>query len=236
VAKSRGPAVQADTATASLVAPSSQASIAAPTLAAAAKIDIPVTQLTTPAAASRRAQTSTAPERGVRIATTTKIDPRPSQSQTITTPSQTRPQPPPPTTQQEIVTQQPAVVIPRPAPTPAQEAPQPVPAAPVAADIAPAIESYARAIESKDIAAIRRVYPGLTSDQQRGFEQFFQSARTINVTFRVANVEGSSSSADARLVGTYEYVNSEGRAERQPVNFAATLRHDVNGWRLVSVR
>jgi len=80
------------------------------------------------------------------------------------------------------------------------------------------------------------VYPGLTADQQRGFEQFFQFARNINVTFRVTNVEGSASSADARLVGSYEYSNSAGRTERQPVGFAATLRHDGAGWRLVAVR
>ena len=72
--------------------------------------------------------------------------------------------------------------------------------------------------------------------QQRGFEQFFQAARSVNVTFRVTNVDGSSTSADARLVGSYEYVTTAGKTERQPVSFAATLRHDGNGWRLVSVR
>jgi len=83
---------------------------------------------------------------------------------------------------------------------------------------------------------VRRVYPGLTADQARGFEQFFQSARSINVTFRVAGLETSGNSADARLVGTYEYVTTAGRTERQPVSFAATLRHDGTSWRLTSVR
>ena len=118
---------------------------------------------------------------------------------------------------------------------PKQEAPAPAPA-PSAADIAPTVQAYARAIESRDIGAIRRVYPGLTSSQQQGFEQFFQAARSINVTFRVTNVEFSGASADARLVGAYEYVTTAGKAERQPVSFAATLRHEGNGWRLVSVR
>ena len=120
--------------------------------------------------------------------------------------------------------------------TPKQEAPAPAPAAPSAADIGPTVQAYARAIESRDIGSIRRVYPGLTSGQQQGFEQFFQAARNINVTFRVTNVEVSGSSADARLVGSYEYTTTAGKAERQPVSFAATLRHDGNGWRLVSVR
>jgi hypothetical protein len=97
-------------------------------------------------------------------------------------------------------------------------------------------EAYARAIESRDVSAIRRVYPGLTADQQRGFEQFFESARKIDVTFRVANVEGTPTSADVRVSGRYEYEGSAGRTERQPVSFAATLRKEGGGWRLVAVR
>ena len=97
-------------------------------------------------------------------------------------------------------------------------------------------ESYARAIESRDVSAIRRVYPGLTSEQQRGFEQFFESARRINVTFRVASVEGTAAAADVRVTGQYEYESSSGRAERQGVSFAATLRREGGAWRLVSLR
>jgi hypothetical protein len=110
-------------------------------------------------------------------------------------------------------------------------------AAPTAADIAPTVEAFARAIESKDIGAIRRVYPGLTSDQQRRFEQFFQGARTINASFKVANVTASGASgADAQLVGAYEYVTTAGKTERQPVTFAVTLGHDGRAWRLTSMR
>ena len=102
--------------------------------------------------------------------------------------------------------------------------------------MAPVIESYARAIESRDVSAIRRVYPGLTSDQQRGFEQFFESAREIDVTLRVSSVEGTASTADVRVSGRYEYEGSSGRTERQSVSFAATLRRDGGGWRMVGLR
>ena len=37
------------------------------------------------------------------------------------------------------------------------------------------VAAYARAIESRDIGAVRRAYPGITSEQARGFEQFFRS-------------------------------------------------------------
>ena len=98
------------------------------------------------------------------------------------------------------------------------------------------LEAYARAIESRDVAAIRRVYPGLTADQQRGFEQFFESARKINVTFRIASLDGTASTTEARVSGSYAYESSPGRSERQPVSFLATLRREGGAWRLVSLR
>jgi serine/threonine-protein kinase len=102
--------------------------------------------------------------------------------------------------------------------------------------VAGVVAAYARAIESRDIGAVRRAYPGLTGDQARGFEQFFDGTRSINVTFRVVGLEANGNSADARLVGSYEYVTTTGKTERQPVSFAATLRNDGSSWRLVSVR
>ena len=129
-----------------------------------------------------------------------------------------------------VVTAQPIV------PPPTHETRSPPVGPATAADIAPAVEAYARAIESRNISAIRSIYPGLTSDQQRDFEQLFQAAPSINVTLRVANVASSGASANAQFIGNYEYVTAEGRKERQPVNFAATLRHDGHVWRLVSVR
>jgi len=140
-------------------------------------------------------------------------------------------------TRQGVVSSPPPVVIAAPVVAPPkQEAPPPAPAAPSTAGIASTIEAYARAIESRDIGTLRRVYPGLTSEQQRNFEQFFKMARTINVTLRLANVESSGTSADGRLEGNYEFVTNEGRTERQSVRWAVTFRHDGNAWRLVSVQ
>jgi len=187
---------------------------------------------------TRQGRSPTTP-RDTRVAGTAKPTNKPAQPVVVAPniPSRVEPSAPSANARQETVVSAPPVTAPRPVVTaPAQEAPPPAPASPSTAGISPTVEAYARAIESRDISAIRRVYPGLTSDQQRNFEQFFQSARNINVTFRVANVEASGSSADARLVGTYEYVTSAGKTERQPVSFAATLRHDGNTWRLVSVR
>jgi len=165
--------------------------------------------------------------------------PRPAPTTVATTqstaPGSTAVAAPPPSVQQATITPpRPAPIVPA-APTEAPvAAPPPGPA--TAADVAPVFESYARAIEARDVSAIRRVYPGLTAEQQRGFEQFFESARKLNVTFRVASVDGSATSAEAHVNGTYQYESSQGRVERQPVSFVATLRRDGSSWRLVSLR
>lgn len=150
---------------------------------------------------------------------------------------------PQPSVTQPAITQptaQQGVAAPRPITVPAQTNPAPSdappPAPPTAADVGPVLEAYARAIESRDVSAIRRVYPGLTADQQRGFEQFFESARKINVTFRVASVDGTPSTADVRVTGRYEYENSAGRTERSTIAFVAAVRKDSSAWRLVAVR
>jgi len=165
-----------------------------------------------------------------------KPTPKPSQSPVVSAPAPTNQAPAQvPVAQQQVVTSPPPpVVVQRPVQT--QEAPPAAPSPPTSADLGPSVEAYARAIESRDIGAIRRVNPGLTSDQQRNFEAFFQSARNINVTFRVTNIESSGTSGEARLVGGFDYTNAENRTERLPVSFAATFRHEGNTWRIVSVR
>ena len=177
--------------------------------------------------------------RETRASGATKPTPKPVQPRVVAAPP-SRTQVPVATTntRQEVVSSPPPIVVAAPlvAP-PKQEAPPPsAPAAPSTAGIASTVQAYARAIESRDIGTLRRVYPGLTSEQQRNFEQFFKIARSINVTLRLANVESSGSSAEGRLEGSYEFVTNEGRTERQSVAWAVTFRHDGNAWRLVSAR
>jgi hypothetical protein len=56
------------------------------------------------------------------------------------------------------------------------------------------------------------------------------------VTFSVTGLDTNGNSADARLVGTYEYTSTDGRTQRQPVSFTAVFRNDGSEWQLRSVR
>jgi len=177
--------------------------------------------------------------RDSRSTAATKV--KPVQSKVVTSAAPPRVDPPVTSVsprQDPLPSPPPAVVNSKPAvQPPPQESTPPVATPATAADIAPAVEAFARAVESKDIGAIRRVYPGLTADQQRRFEQFFDGARTINASFRVSNISASSAStADAQLVGVYEFVTVAGKTERQPVSFAVSLRQEGRTWRLTSMR
>jgi serine/threonine-protein kinase len=97
------------------------------------------------------------------------------------------------------------------------------------------VARYAQAIESRDMAAVRTVYPAITPQQQLRFQTFFDATRTLHVTFGIANLRIDGDEAEARLTGTYEYETERGRSE-DPVAFTATLRRETSGWRLVSVR
>lgn len=121
------------------------------------------------------------------------------------------------------------------APATAAEAPAPSPAA-ASAEIAEVARVYARAIESRDIAGVRRAYPGLTDAQERGFRQFFEAARNLHVTFAARDVDVTGPVADARLTGAYDYTTTDGQHQHQPVDFAAIFRREGGGWRLTSVR
>jgi hypothetical protein len=99
------------------------------------------------------------------------------------------------------------------------------------------VTDYAGAIESRDIGNIRRIYPGMTADQERGWSQFFQLVRQIDAQLDVAQLDTSGGTANARINGSYTYLNSStGRTEHQPVSFQATLHKTEGGWRISEVR
>jgi hypothetical protein len=98
------------------------------------------------------------------------------------------------------------------------------------------VNSYAHAIGTRQIAEIRRVYPGMTPQQQSAWESFFSSVRAMTATFEVESRDVNGNSATARLSGVYEFVTRNGRSDRQQVSVDATLQREGERWRLVGVR
>jgi len=103
-------------------------------------------------------------------------------------------------------------------------------------EIAGAVAAYARAIESRDVAEVKRAYPGATAQQLKGFEEFFGAVRSLRATLAVTNLDVNGASAEAHLTGAYDYVTSDGKNQRQPLAIQASFRRDGGAWKLMSVR
>ncbi|HET9634351.1 MAG TPA: protein kinase [Gemmatimonadaceae bacterium] len=134
------------------------------------------------------------------------------------------------TPQQQLVVQKP-VETPKETPPPPPPAPKPA----TASDLSPVVDAYARAIESKDMAAVRRIYPNITASQARGLLDFFQRAKNLNVTFRIEDLSSTTTTAEAMLAGRYEYVTSDNESKRDNVSVAASFQRDGNVWRLTAI-
>jgi len=118
-------------------------------------------------------------------------------------------------------------------------APPPVthPPADPRVEIKALIGDYARALESRDLAEIRRVYPGLTSAEQAAFAQFFESVSDLKAGLTIDRLIIAGSSADAFVSGVYEYRDTRtGRGRRDTTSFRATLVQDSTGWHLTAIR
>jgi serine/threonine-protein kinase len=134
----------------------------------------------------------------------------------------------------------PAAPTTSPAAAPAAVAPAPTPAVPEpAADPRPDIENliaaYARALEQRSIAEVRRVYPSITSDQQRDWEQFFRAARSVKARLAVTRLDVGAGSADLTVSGGLEF-DTGGGPQSQAMSFRATAALENGAWRLRSVR
>jgi hypothetical protein len=121
------------------------------------------------------------------------------------------------------------------------EPPAPPPVAHPPADprveIKALIGDYARALESRDLAEIRRVYPGLTSAEQATFTQFFESATDLKAGLTINRLIIAGGTADAFVSGVYEYRDTRtGRTRRDTTTFRATLVQDSTGWHLTAIR
>jgi serine/threonine protein kinase len=135
----------------------------------------------------------------------------------------------------------PAPTLSESAPPPARPTPAPAPTPAPPADPRPEIRrvvtDYAGAIESRDVANIRRIYPGMTAGQERGWQQFFQVAREVKAQLDLNQLVTTGATANARITGSYTYLNSStGSTEHQPVSFQAILKKTESGWRISEVR
>ncbi|PYO16721.1 MAG: hypothetical protein DMD31_02015, partial [Gemmatimonadetes bacterium] len=131
---------------------------------------------------------------------------------------------------QQAAAQQQQVAPPPVTSTPTQAAPEnPRPL------IETAIQNYARALESRDVAQVRRAYPGLTTQQAQVWRDFFGMVSDLKVDLEIKQLQVTGDVAEAQVEGLSQYVQGR-RPQRQPVSFRATLDHGSGTWRIAAIR
>jgi len=93
-----------------------------------------------------------------------------------------------------------------------------------------------RALSSERIANIRVLYPGLTEDERKGWEQFFRGWDQITTKFTVEDLKPQGNVATGHVRAVFQYVPARGGALRvDRRRFAMRFERKEVGWRLAAV-
>jgi serine/threonine protein kinase len=105
------------------------------------------------------------------------------------------------------------------------------------AEIEALIRDYSRAVEWRDPKRMSAAFPELTRPQQDGWAAFFRASRAVTVELAITELRVERDTAYADLKGTYVFImRNDGRTERHPVSFSATLTRVAGAWRMSSVQ
>ena len=94
------------------------------------------------------------------------------------------------------------------------------------------LRAYAQALQSRDIEAVKQVYPNLAADRERAWTDLFALGE---LTVSVSDVEIVAQETD-RLTVRFRQTIEGRRLERNTTQFDAVLSQSQDGWRILSIR
>ncbi len=103
-------------------------------------------------------------------------------------------------------------------------------------EIGRVVQNLERAIESRDVSRFRAVHRNLTDEDQSGWEGFFQSLRTLDVTFTIRGLDVVGNSANATLATSFEYQRKNGSAGQHADELRVTFGKLRSGWRVTAIK
>jgi tetratricopeptide (TPR) repeat protein len=184
------------------------------------------------AEAARTAAERTASERVPRQAEDRPRDERPP------LPQPTPPEPPP----SQPVSRSPDPLPARPMPAPpagpkAVPAPSLPPPEPSAEGLIRALlASYETALETRNLSALKRLWPSLTAAQESAFRSEFQHASRIDVEIESPRIDVAGAAATAAFLRRYELVTTDRQRLTSQSLATMTLRRTDAGWVIEQVR
>ena len=95
---------------------------------------------------------------------------------------------------------------------------------------------YRSALESRDIAALKRLWPSLGGRQEDALRSEFERARAISVGLDGIDIKPTASGATVTCRRTYTVMTGDGQTLRTATTMFMTLgRHD-GAWSIESIR
>ena len=112
------------------------------------------------------------------------------------------------------------------------EAPEPPvsPAAGVEETILDVIAQYVRGLETRNLAALKRVWPSLGGSQERAIQTEFENARTLQAQFTDPRITINGDTTTVTGFRMYSLVTHDGQRLSSVTRTTMTLRRSGDGW------
>jgi ketosteroid isomerase-like protein len=110
------------------------------------------------------------------------------------------------------------------------------PAASPTAGVAALIEAYREALEARDLAALRRIWPGLSGLQLTAIRDEFEHAARIEVALIDPRITVSGATATVTATRRYELATVDGQRLRTDSRTTLTARRRGDAWVIEDIR
>jgi hypothetical protein len=120
-------------------------------------------------------------------------------------------------------------------PAPPAAAPAPVPVDP-AAGLNETMARYKHALESRDLGALKQIWPGLAGRQELAIKNEFDNARSIAVDLQNVSPAVSNNTATVTCRREYEVTTVDGRTLRTATKMTVTLNRRNGSWVIDTIR
>jgi len=104
----------------------------------------------------------------------------------------------------------------------------------IRAEIVKTIRAYAAALEAKDVGAVRRIYPGMTSERDQQLRQSLPNLKGLRISLNVVDVQPGGDVATAVVTGVWDFT-LDGKKTELPANNTYSLARR-SGWVITDIR
>ena len=95
---------------------------------------------------------------------------------------------------------------------------------------------YRAALESRDINALKRIWPALSGRQEDAIRNEFEHSRAITVGLEGVDIRPAGNGATVTCRRSYAVTTADGQTLRTATTMVMTLSHRENAWTIEAIR